>query len=440
MNRCFRIAVVLLFGATAAAHAQDRTLYYYHGGKLTPSGPVRPGTTQGYERTDWDREIRLRQGSKVCVRVINAHPINYGYSITADVDTSGPKLPDMSQVVALLVPTVNRKGLTPPPTSGDNKLWVAPPQSYQNVAWYINHLTTLTTEVDTARQFVKASDVPEQLSEVENYSAATSGFRRAHKKLSTGFRTAPGHLGDPNLKKTLQTWADSAKKLAANDTALILLTEALRGYGDRIASDFAALKASIEQDAIQETCGKVGTGPTTLALSIARKDTSAAKNRTVGDSLITIVARPPYDRPLVSVHPVGFATMSDDVPDFRVDENGILRGEPDDDVSGRIGVAVNVNLLNFGPSDEVGLGLALGVGAGGGDKVLSDVFIGPVVSAWDAVRVGLGYGFSAFPKRVKGGTVDQPLNLEGQELDDLIESSFRGAFHIVFVLPGLTLK
>src|SRR5437879_9927017 len=91
--------------ASGQLQGQDRiTIEFYHG-KAKSSQVFRVDRGEGFkDDTRAHFTFSVDPGTEVCVLVANAHSINYTYSLDAKVDTSSPKLPDISSYTSLLAP------------------------------------------------------------------------------------------------------------------------------------------------------------------------------------------------------------------------------------------------------------------------------------------------------------------------------------------------
>jgi hypothetical protein len=434
--RRYLAALAACVMASPAAAQTRHEFYFYHGNPTDRSSALQGGP-QGYSRDDRRRlEITARANDSVCVNVVNAHPVNYGYSLTAVVDTSGPKLPDLSKqetLLAALLKLPERRADLPPGVRPADVPSLGP------IRWFIERLDTLAVELDTARGFATASDLPEGLGNLETPAAALrAGFRSAQHKLTQGFSTGAGHFGDPRLAERIRAWGDSASKLAASEPVLRSVALALTAYGGSLVSERDQLRGAYgKARSLVSACGKVGTGTTTFTFQIAPKDSSKARRDTGKEINLTVEAKPRFQRTLVSLNPIAFAAGARDVPEFQV-VNGTLIGPTSDQVAFRVGAMLTFNLANFGPQDDFGAGFGLATAMSTSGR-LTDIFVSGLVSYLEALRIGVGVGWSEFPKSVKGATVGAPFPTNAK-LEDLIEQERKLALQIVFVLPGFKLK
>ena len=98
------LAVVLLgtlpMDRLEAQRPDSFVVQVYHGRSLgVISGPLPRGIAPAVVNNPWV----MRQGSKVCLQVVNAHPLKYAYSIGQIIDsTTAPdlKLPEIAGTIA----------------------------------------------------------------------------------------------------------------------------------------------------------------------------------------------------------------------------------------------------------------------------------------------------------------------------------------------------
>lgn len=428
----------LLMAATQAGplDAQEKfDAYVFHGTDGRPSSFV-THTGEGYQRLGTRLRPALVEGDSVCITVLNAHTAKYRYSFARSVDTTGVELPDLSDQVALLSAML---GSVPPLTSADLSRSERPP-SVSDLRFFLNGLSALTEQLDSATSLAARSDVPESLEDLDAVDAHVgAGFRHA-RYLLLALPSGPGQFNDPALGETIDQLADSADLVVEGDSELELLASALRAYGESLANSVRLLKSQyVEASATVSHCSTIGAGETSVVLEVQSKSGDSEPSRDVGsDSDLAIEVRPVFRRSRISVHPLGLLAVAPGVPDYRLDGGTVRRGVDDRTaVSLRVGVATNIELRSWGAEKALGLGLALGLGSSG-EEVLTDVFTGLIVSYRSEVRLGLGIGPSKFPVRLKPGVaVDEPLSGDSEDLDGLVENDWRLALSMFVTLPGL---
>lgn len=427
----------LVHSEALSAQQRRHTTYFYHGDPSSPSSIV-VHRGNGYERSPaTEITYAAAEGTEYCVVIVNSHPLNYAYSLTATVDTTTPRY-DLSQPTGILSALITRGAPGAPPIAADPSAGAV--LSLHTLEWYLGSVDSLRTDLEAARAALRAADRPEPISELElPAERMTAGLRNAQSRIRT-LPASEGRFNDPQLQQTLNAWRQRALTMVAGDPKLQAVAKLVADEGDQLARDIQQLKSSIS--AVTPTtrvCEKVGAGPTTFKLTVAKKNTSGSVTREVGDQIsLTAVARPPYQRPRLAVHPIAFMATGFNVPDFRV-VDGKLRGDREYETDVRVGAMVNFHLFSFAEDRQGALGLGLGFGTGGEENVLTDLFFGPVFSFRDNVRLGLGIGSSEFPRRVRGAVVGEPFTASG-ELKDLIEEEGTFAIQLVFVLPGLKLQ
>jgi hypothetical protein len=370
---------------------------------------------------------------------VNGNPVNYAYSLAAVVDSSSPKMPDLSKQAGLLsglFPTppkegrkaegeANAQGTTP---KEDPKLRAA-------VQQIIDSLKPLEDEVVAARKVAELSDQAEPLAQYTDYKAAHAGLRFAKDSLAH-FSGAPGHLLDPKLKETLQARADAAAQIVKSDDVFVAAVAGLRGYGDALRETSEQLRKSIgDASSRPEVCETVSKGTTTLTMKAAQKDSGVAKARVFAkEEVFTIVNQAPLERDRIATHPVALGVVAPGSSDFYV-ENGILRADKNK-VNWRPGLIVD-GLVGADASGEVGVSLGIGLATAFSDAPLSDVFASANIDFFNLIRVGLGVGASNVPAHVKNLTEGSPFPAD-KKLDDEIVRAWRPSLYLTFVLPGFS--
>ena len=112
-----------------------------------------------------------------------------------------------------------------------------------------------------------------------------------------------------------------------------------------------------------------------------------------GGRSLSVVAEPPYSRSWISLHPIGVMAIAPGTPEFVLSSGAVAKRESRAHVHFTAGLALNLNLLSFGPQERIGMGIGLAGGTNGGQH---DLMLGPVFSWEDRVRLGFGFGASRF--------------------------------------------
>lgn len=425
------LLLILLPVLVRAAAAQDIHVRVQHGEGA--SGIV--GYQRGSEVVRYDvpqlriTRLTLSPGDSICIDVENAHPVFYGYSITAAVDTSTEKLPaELVSVAALLqalLPGAPVAAARPTPAGAMARDdWMrsvvteAPKSPLDSlVKDYYKLMGDLSSAIVRVQAEVKRSDV--------------QGIRHAKEQVAT----LPATPSSDDLAK----WFDAAKsKITAKDTVNAMVVAALKSHGESLIASRAALQQTYARNVpeIARNCAALGAGETTVTLKVGKKVDFAARD--VGDHIATVVAEPAYQRAAIEAFPLFLVALANDVPRFGTENGVIVRTVDDDARLYRAGAAV---VLNLPGSGTVAYGPALGLGVStGGDLSLSDLFLGAVVSYKDYVRLGIGYGSTEVPSGLRApAKIGAPLG-ESQVLDELIIRADRRAWYFTIALPKLTLK
>jgi hypothetical protein len=435
--------------------AQDVKLKVYHGG----AGESRLLVVEDHrgERSTSRSSlgVAVRPGSEVCVEVENAHPVLYRYDLGQSVDTAQHRAPDMSVVLGLL-----NAGLGAPAAAEKLPLdphdvvaliperapaWVAPAPREPDSTWAQRaavRIDALAGDLRALSEAIRKSDLPEALpSSVRGGPSDTGWGYGSVRRAMDAIPQAPFRFNDPDLMGRIaelrKTVGDS---LTGTDTATARLTREL--FVQRLealaAQRDALRKAYAPHNGSWSACRKAQDGVNTLSLSVEARDTTLAKHRDTGASVISITAETEYSRPSLEVIPIGLAVRRGSVARASVVDS-TLTLTSEQDVTPRIGTAVVLNAVRWGERREISLGPLLGVGVGAEGSVLSDFYVGAAFAIRDWFVVGAAWGQSLTPHRLKDptrlGTRAEGLG----DLSELVESGFRDAVYVVFSLKGLSL-
>jgi hypothetical protein len=403
-------------------------------------------------------EIVRPKSSKVCVAVVNAHPLFYDYSLSAKVDSTRavPELPFVRLVTEFIVSsgmTVMRLDPADPiPVPADR------PTTDNWLPWVLVRLDSVQTADSIAAAIVAQSEMPEPPTGVlqgDGFGEAR-GLREAKRMLSA----APGDrfaFNDPNLKANVATAVKDALEVAQRQLDLITGTtpadlarrehirgviRLLPGYADRVVAAHEQLRNSITGTATTVTdCRDVGEFPMTLSLKIAKRK-GARGVRDVGDLLVPVRVVPSQARPQVEMALSAVMTFVPDVPTFGV-RNGVVTQDARDAFRVRPATFVLLNVGSLGADDAYSLGVGFGAAFVSDDrKVISDVVPFSLhVGFRDVIRLGLGVGISRQPGDLKGGArVGEPLPGDVKNINDVIDYRNRLGWFALVTLPGFTLK
>jgi hypothetical protein len=403
---------ILLFSLTClaatAAHAQTVRVVLSHdnGGKTHVNaytlgkGDVENDKTRGNSLGPWS----ATPGSQVCVKVENAHPYLYNYSLGFNVDSTKEKTPDLAPLAALLKAAIGSSGNPGPVGSGF-------------IDDFYARFKPLSDSIQVAQEAIKRSDDP------------AFGMKGAKAAVASAFRNPP-------KKDEIDKW-ENAPSNARNTPQEKLVFAALKAYAVSLFQKMESIQKSYGPSAAEvvERCQKLGEYKTSFALKIKASGDSA--QRDVGDSVVTFTIEPRYRRARIEAYPVLYAAHASDVATFRL-ENGLVRQGSEYQRAFRPGAVAAINLPG---SREVAYGPVIGLGMPSDKKLsLSDFFSGLVVSYKDYLRVGAAYGSSEVVTGVKApAVVDQalPANIK---LDDVLARGQKGAWFLFVALPGLGLK
>lgn len=472
--RAVRLTVLLCAAAvlgtsTIPAVAQEPvqlTVYHGRGGSQIVS--VTRGEEPARLVTQTERHLSVEEGTRVCVRVMNAHPVLFNYKLTADVDST-PLTPPDGGVVAValagalsgaksgsstaaaesLVDSFSRKGILHAPgglNKADAERLLAASRLRDATTTYRRRTDSLTRDIATARTYIAASAHPEVLLPREErvVSGESRGLRFAQESIGR-LSSAPGRFNDPDLAREMERWRDEAlaKLGSPPDTGNLDVVNTLHAQSLTLLSARNAIRdAYAKALPVWTECRTVKNGRNTLVLRTEPTDSAFTTQRDTG-SVVKVVARSRYPRAEFEIVPLAFGVYVPETQGFALVGGKVVEGERfADDFSYRVGTMLTVNprAWRFGEDGEFGIGVGLGVGLFAADKVLSDFLVGPLFSWRDWVRIGVGAGWSATPTGLKAPALTgSPLPDDFQSLEDAVEKRRRGALYTTFTLTGLKL-
>lgn len=489
--RMVRLAVVLCAvaglgsSATPAVAQEPVQLTVYHGLGSSQIVSVTRGGEPAELVTQAERHLSVEEGTRVCVRVMNAHPALFSYKLTADADSTPPTPPDGGVVVIALAGALSGakvaeleeaetlaefrsilpriEALSDMPEKDARLKIIELQQELQElrelrdankrtewlrdaITQHKKHTDTLARDIDTAHAFIAASARPEDLLPREDriMTGQPRGFQFAQESIAR-LPTDSGRFNDPNLAKEVERWRDEALATLGDDPD--------KGDEEIINALHAqALTLLSARDAIRDAyakalpvwtgCQTVKNGKNTLVLRTQPTKSEFTTQRDTG-SVVKVVARSRYPRAEFELVPLAFGVYVPETQGFALVGGNVVEGERfADDFSYRVGTMLTVNprAWRFGDDGEFGIGVGLGIGLFAADKVLSDFLVGPLFSWRDWVRIGVGAGWSAVSTGLKAPALPgSPLPDDFQSLEDAIEKRRRGALYTTFTLTGLKL-
>jgi hypothetical protein len=445
---------LLALGLPTITQAQERhTVKFYHGTKTAPKRSQVFAIDKGdgfKEATRSSYTLSMDQGAEVCIYVSNAHTINYAYSLDAKVDTSSPKLPDFSIYTSLFSPLLTsareaaaaQANAAPEGVSrmtmGETEVLTNDPTT--RILEALVSLDSLAQDIERATAVAKGSDVPESLEEAKaETTIPRAGLRYAQAYIADSLPKSALRFNDPSLAARLRALTDSLKAVAGSDASLKVLANAITAYTQSLLAARDALHSTyINASTAVELCKSVERGANTITLQITRKDSLGA--REVGkEGFVVVKAVSRFERSQISLQPLALVVHASAVPRFQV-INDTLRDPHEEANEFRVGGMISLNLDSFGDNDNFGVGIGAGFGLGAQGKVLSDILAAFVVSYRDDIRIGVGAGISQLPHSVKGAVPNRPLPPDAGELEDLIETDWKGSLYLLLTLPGVTLQ
>jgi hypothetical protein len=223
-----------------------------------------------------------------------------------------------------------------------------------------------------------------------------------------------------------------------NERVRRTLLDAMEGYGVALLAQREKVRKELLEAPEVRLEEKVEDHAVSIRLCITRRDRGLARRET-GDSLVVLIIRPRYERPVLELVPVALGVFSPNAPDFALSEGKVVRTQGDA-FRFRAG---GVLLLNGGSFDErQTMSWGVGVGCGlstSGDHLFPDFLLAGMVSYKDVFRFGVGVGASRLPAGVKPPqTEGAPLIGSAGKVEDVIDTRFRGALYLLVSLTGLT--
>ncbi len=457
-QRAIRAGVFSL--AALSVEAQEQASFTFYHGRLGESRITFDARGQRNDNHAPTFTADLPVGAQVCVKVTNAHPALYAYSLSVKVDTPTVEIPDVSKFGGLLsgLATGFQLATAPLDVSAQKKVMAylatqgvdttkllmrdSFPVAFTELS---SALRTLSEDVAKAKKAADDSDLPELVT--DQAGEGGKGYGGAVEKI----RALPEEkhrFNDPKLKENIAALVVSANA-AMKGSKLPLanqLTSALEGFAelllttrDRLKTDYATTTARS-----MRMCKVVVAGRNTIRIAIGKKQPGAMRDTTGGDGkdpqYFTIEATSRYERKIVSIDPMTLMVNTWNIPQFQVVGDTLIA--PKENVAAaRAGLMLSLNPMSWGPNGDWGLGLGLGLGLSASD-VVTDAFAGVLVSYRSNIRFGVGYGRSKQAKSVKGATVGTPLPANFGKLEDAVESSgfSNDAVYFLVSIPGLALK
>jgi hypothetical protein len=299
-------------------------------------------------------------------------------------------------------------------------------------------MSLLSGDLERFAQAEKQSALPEPLpSAIRRASTDSLGYGYA-VRVMTALPSDSFHFNDPKLSKSVE--ALNAATFERLETPADKITHELLGqrFASVVEHRNAVREAYSSADGVSSICATLAAGTNTLNLGAQTVDTTVARARDTGSDLVSVVVTTEYLRPVVEVIAVALGVRQSGVAQLSVTDSVLSMGRGSA-FTPRAGTAIVLNALRWGPQREVSAGPLLGIGIGGEGKVLSDFYVGGSFAVRDWFQVGVAWGQSRVPFRLKSSyRVGQKIG-EVEDLTELLESDFRDAVYIVFNVLGLSL-
>lgn len=420
----------------------DEQILVYHG-LGSASGVVR--LEDGLRVTTPDAgRVYLPVGSRLCFDVQNALSARYTYDVKNVVDTTPPKLPDFSQLLAVLqpmLPTTTSKVIAPKAIGGQTFLMLeTTPAKIVAKEWhasYLDSLRPIIKGIDSATKLVLAADTPEDLADIGLAARTRSAGLGAVQRELLALPNGGGRIWSPRLPDDLESWYKHYGSQIPDDQKPLL--EMLHGLGKQLLDASKTLRTNyLDATSVSRTCDTVRVGVNTLTLIASARDTTRANARTL-KNIAHITAESPFDRKAVTLSPMAMFAMVDDVPHFILGSDSTVRRDPQHESITRIGTAIHLNAWQFREDHSWVVGPMLGIGFGTGNdkKLLADLMVGGTLGYRDAIRLGFGFGQTRVPDYIKSPAAEGARLPAGTLLNDVVGTNMRQTKYIVLTLNGL---
>lgn len=407
---------------TTALSAQTQ-LKVYHGGN---------GESQVYNELNNvinKPKIKLKQGDLFSVKVLNANPLFYNYSLKYE----NLVIESEDKAITDLLVTFNTILATRSGTAAFTAKTVETDQ-------YKAGVNTLITDINLARDYIRESDKPEGPDDALVYRR-TAGLRQALDKIAA-MSNAQFHFHNSNLLNDLNGASDKASVDEVEKEAFRLLNSSLVQKVNEIKKNTdPQTTVTIWQNEF-----KVTDTATKITLLINKIDKNNATLIRDGNGatefpleIATII--PYYKRATLELVPVANFIFSRNVREFYL-ENNIIQNRLKPKTTVSPGVVLNINFANFGETKEMSVGIGPGYKFNSKGDGFENFYLSTLLSYKNFLRIGLGVGFAQFPmyELKGGGKVGQPLPTNISNLNDLIEYEEKASGFLTIAFTGLNLS
>lgn len=457
--RCLAIISFLIFHCQFELHAQkEASFLVYHGdsGNSVIFGhQVSGGEFSSRGILKDPSPIVLPVGCKVRIRVVNANPYLYSYSIGANEDSSKSSLPDLSGLVALLNTTIsNGMVYNAFVRTLSGKKEKESDSNTSSSAWateYLNAIKKVMTGLQEARKIIAESDKPECFSFTAGQPCSSSvdvGFSAAQSRLyRIGGDDQPAFpLFGMSAKQTpaeflAAAYEKCAKGLPTDDENAAIVLGALKEFSGSLLEAVKSINEKFLRADPTMFTFVVKEKAFTLSLDVASKTMKPLPARDTGKGVVTLTIVPKFNRSAIELMPMTYITTTFNVPKFSVKNGIVVKGEGETTLKFGAGGVLLFNALNWGQRDERSFGPFLGYGVSKEKKFdFSNVLLGLMFSFEKDFRIGGGFGVANVPMRLPSTLEEgKPLPSSVENLDDVLEYGPKGSFFITISMTGLSI-
>jgi hypothetical protein len=407
------------------AFSQD--LKFFHG---------RPNENVLYDagsRTVIEPKIRKDQGETFSLQILNPNPLFYNYDIKyqqQELKSEDKEITDLfSMLNTILASRVSGGPGAAKRLTGRDSV---------QLANYKAAIDTLTTDINTAKQYIINSDIPE-LPQDALAQRRSGGLRNAIDRINA-LSNGQFHFNSGTLLNDLTVLSNSINIEPILKESLSLLNQSR-------VQKVEDIKKSINSQSLKTTLLSqftVTDKPTKVVLTIKRID---PKNETLlryfqqvpSDTIILATILPNYKRATLELIPVANFIFAREVQEFYV-ENNLMQSRSKRQTTVMPGIILNINLPPFGASKEFSFGIGPGYKFSSDGKVLENFYLSALFSYKNIIRIGIGGGFAQFPYGLKeGGQIGKPLPSNISNLNDLLQYEEKPAAFLTIAFTGLNL-
>jgi len=439
LSRRIRFAIMGLTVAVATSVQAQKTvdIFFVHSPTKDPERITLYYSMPGWDTTRVARglafgdRLPVRQGGRACVRLVDANPMLYTYSKSAEAIQVSPP-----EGLAILVDGLKALGAA---SGGGISAFTGLSKQTENQVKLRQELSFMQTR----------GAAIEDSSHMEDYNEALASLGDALKNIETlRLRDKgdwPGQMAEhEGLQKTAsdelagaeKKYQDAKKRATPAESKVLAQLYKLQSISaGRIQSIGKEFREADSQMGVP-LCTKVDKDRMKMTLSVKQRLSEVEKlNYGVSDSMVVLELEPQSD---VAFELAPGAMLGPRIPrpKFSV-RDGVIASEPDEDPLIRPGIFALGRLWEMG-------WLWGSIGVTKGKEAQPDIFLGVVARpglslVGTQLSIGAGLGLFQVPVRLKGGVVGQPLPADVGDVDKIIERAYRSGLGVTFSLSGFDL-